>query len=710
MRVKFQIFLVSLIVLVAGSIAVFPTQPAKAANDVSLSCAVGSSSSCPAQSPQEIINLYGTSTNGTYWLNVDGTARETYVILSSGYPDSGGWFLGMKGTRSGTSFTYNSTQWTDQTTTLNPSSLLDDVSTEAKFHAFNHLPVIKLVAVFKDRASNAFNPSGSGDLGTNSFGGHTWMETITASTMFSRFTSQLNLVDASGYSGRFTLTRETNSSSGKLVFPYQTGWSRYGFNNTDAYVYRWGLTFNNEGSNGSNDTGSGIGMSTYSAAAQVSYSDNQTVGPNSGSGASNPGTFAYPSGFQIWGKMAAGTLAAPTSITQSQQSSSSTRISWASVASANEYLVQYKTSAQSWSQGSTVRVTSPSASPSALLTGLTDTSYNVRIWARGSSNTYGASSGSLTATLDQTAPTITGPSSATGANSSISIAESSTAVHTFTANESVTWSKSGTDESFFSITSAGGILTITARDFESPVDNGSNNTYVVIITATDSVGNATNQTLTVTITNVNEAPTITTASSAATHTITQAENTSSVVTYTGSDIDAGTTLSWSISGTDAADLSINSSTGVLAFVTNPDFEAPADADTNNAYIVVIALSDGSLTDTQTVTITITNANESASINAPTVSGTINKGVNTTITVTINVAGKVRFFVGNKRISTCKERTTSGTYPNNTATCTWKPAVTGRQFLTATLTPTDNTFSSSTSARTEVFVVKRATPR
>jgi hypothetical protein len=709
-RVKFQIFLVSLIVLVAGSIGVFPTQPAKAANDVSLSCAVGSSSSCPAQSPQEIVNLYGTSTNGTYWLNVNGTARETYVILSSGYPDSGGWFLGMKGTRSGTSFTYNSTQWTDQTTTLSPSSLLDDVSTEAKFHAFNHLPVTKLVAVFKDRASNAFNTNGSGDLGTNSFGGHTWMETITASTMFSRFTSQLNLVDASGYSGRFTLTRETNSSSGKLVFPYQTGWSRYGFNNTDAYVYRWGLTFNNEGSNGSNDTGSGIGMSTYSAAAQVSYSDNLTVGPNSGSGASNPGTFAYPSGFQIWGKMAAGTLAAPTSITQSQQSSSSTRISWASVASANEYLVQYKTSAQSWSQGSTVRVTSPSASPSALLTGLTDTSYNVRIWARGSSNTYGASSGSLTATLDQTAPTITGPSSATGANSSISIAESSTAVHTFTANESVTWSKSGTDESFFSITSAGGVLTITARDFESPVDNGSNNTYVVIITATDSVGNATNQTLTVTITNVNEAPTITTASSAATHTITQAENTSSVVTYTGSDIDAGTTLTWSISGTDAADLSINSSTGVLAFVTNPDFEAPADADTNNSYILIVTLSDGSLTDTQTVTITITNANESASINAPTVSGTINKGVNTTITVTINVAGKVRFFVGNKRISTCKERTTSGTYPNNTATCTWKPAVTGRQFLTATLTPTDNTFSSSTSARTEVFVVKRATPR
>jgi VCBS repeat-containing protein len=316
----------------------------------------------------------------------------------------------------------------------------------------------------------------------------------------------------------------------------------------------------------------------------------------------------------------------------------------------------------------------------------------------------------FTPNTDSTAPTITGPSSATGASSSISITENSTAVHTFTANESVTWSRSGTDSSFFAITSAGGVLTITARDFESPVDNESNNTYVVTITATDTAGNATNQTLTVTITNVNEAPTITTASSDPTHTISQAENTSSVVTYTGSDVDAGTTLTWSISGTDAADFSINSSSGALAFSINPDFEAPADADTNNAYTVIVTLSDGSLTDTQTVTITITNANESAIINAPTVSGSINKGINTTITVTINVAGKVRFFVGNKRISTCKERTTSGTYPNNSATCTWKPAVTGRQFLTATLTPTDNSFSASTSAPTEVFVVRRGTTR
>jgi VCBS repeat-containing protein len=310
-------------------------------------------------------------------------------------------------------------------------------------------------------------------------------------------------------------------------------------------------------------------------------------------------------------------------------------------------------------------------------------------------------------------PSITNNSSL--ASNSLSRAENLTSVETFTATDpgglSLTWSISGgSDSSKFAIGSSNGVLTfVSALDFDSPTDSDLNNQYVAVVQVSN--GSTTDsQTVTVSITNVNEAPTITIASSNPTHTISQAENISSVLTYTGSDVDAGTTLTWSISGTDAADFSINSTSGALAFAANPDFEAPADADTNNAYIVVVTVSDGSLTDTQTVTITITNANESASINAPTVSGTINKGINTTITVTINVAGKVRFFVGSKRISTCKDRTTSGTYPNNSATCTWKPAVTGRQYLTATLTPTDNTFSSSTSARTEVFVLKRGTTR
>ena len=207
--------------------------PISNANVLGASCVVGSSSDCPAQSPQEIWNLYGTTTNGSFWLNVNGTARQTFLILDTSFSDGGiggMWFLGMKGSKASTTFKYDSTYWTDQSSTLAIDSVTNDVSTDAKFHAFNYLPVTRVLAVFRDRNSYGFNASGSGDLGSNGFVGHTWLETISSSTMFARFTSNSNLVDQSAYSGRYTLTRETNSSSGKLVFPYQTGWTRYGFN------------------------------------------------------------------------------------------------------------------------------------------------------------------------------------------------------------------------------------------------------------------------------------------------------------------------------------------------------------------------------------------------------------------------------------------------------------------------------------------------
>ena len=72
--------------LIAGAFVAGPMEEAVANNIVSAACQIGSSSSCPAQSPQEIVNLYGTTTNGSYWINVNGTARETYLILNSDFP------------------------------------------------------------------------------------------------------------------------------------------------------------------------------------------------------------------------------------------------------------------------------------------------------------------------------------------------------------------------------------------------------------------------------------------------------------------------------------------------------------------------------------------------------------------------------------------------------------------------------------------------
>jgi hypothetical protein len=308
---------------------------------------------------------------------------------------------------------------------------------------------------------------------------------------------------------------------------------------------------------------------------------------------------------------------------------------------------------------------------------------------------------------DAVAPTITGPGSATGATSSISIPESTTAVTTFAANETVTWTKSGTDGAFFTIGSSTGVLTITARDFETKADANTDNVYIVVVTATDGAANVTSQTLSVTITNVNEAPVINTNGSVATFASNLAENTIAVRTYTGSDVDAGTTLTFSLTGTDAADFEIGSASGVLTFAQNPDYELPADSDANNSYVVVVVLSDGALSDTQTLTITITNVSESLIAQLPSLSSAPAKGTNVTISMTIDAPAKVMFYVNGKRISTCKARVTSGSYPNNVATCVWKPAVNGKAVITASVAPTTGNFSAVTSLPLTVFVQRRS---
>jgi len=310
-------------------------------------------------------------------------------------------------------------------------------------------------------------------------------------------------------------------------------------------------------------------------------------------------------------------------------------------------------------------------------------------------------------TPDVTAPVITGPGSATGATSSISIPENSTTVHSFTANEVVNWSRSGADSARFTLT--GNVLTISARDFETPQSTLNSNTYVVVITATDASTNATSQTLSVTITNVNEAPVIGSLSGAISGTFSAAENSTSLYNLSATDVDAGSTLTYSLTGTDANDFSI-SNTGELTFSPAPDFEAPTDSDTNNTYIVITWVSDGSLSDSQTVTITVTNLNESGALLAPTLSGTPAKGIAITTSVSLNAAGSVRFFVNGKRIANCLARPTSGSGSTFTATCTWRPTFTGRQSLTATLTPASNTFSAATSPALSTFVVKRTTRR
>ena len=286
---------------------------------------------------------------------------------------------------------------------------------------------------------------------------------------------------------------------------------------------------------------------------------------------------------------------------------------------------------------------------------------------------------------------------------------------TITVNESATMTiNSGGDSALFSVVTSESttarIRFLTSPNFESPTDVGANNVYDLSIRATDASGNFANQSISITVININEAPSISNSSSSPTSALSQAENITSVTTYAATDPDAGAVLRFTISGTDAADFSIDSVTGVLVFVSTPDFEAPVDGDTNNIYIVTITVSDGSLTDIQTLTITITNANEISTISGLTFSNSANKGISLTISATTNVAGRAQFFSSGKRISTCLSRPTSGTYPIFTVTCPWRPSVTGAQKISAIFTPTDGTFISSNSPTTVIIVSRRITAR
>ena len=85
------------------------------------------------------------------------------------------------------------------------------------------------------------------------------------------------------------------------------------------------------------------------------------------------------------------------------------------------------------------------------------------------------------------------------------------------------------------------------------------------------------------------------------------------------------TLTYSISGgADALLFSINSTTGVLSFITAPNFESPTDSGNNNVYDVEVTVTDngaGFLTDVQDLAITITNINEAPVVSDISKSGT-----------------------------------------------------------------------------------------
>ena len=196
----------------------------------------------------------------------------------------------------------------------------------------------------------------------------------------------------------------------------------------------------------------------------------------------------------------------------------------------------------------------------------------------------------------------TGPSNAAPVISSgntYSVAENTTAIGTVQASDAdgdaLAYFIQGDDSSLVTLT--GNVLSFaTAPDFEAPADANSDNVYKVTVVVSDGSAKDAKD-LEISVTNVNEGPQLIVDSS-----YTVAENTATVTTATVSD--SSSAVTFSLSGTDSAAMTIGASSGVLAFAANPDFETPADSDGDNVYNVTITATDDAGSNSEDVTVTV----------------------------------------------------------------------------------------------------------
>ena len=168
-------------------------------------------------------------------------------------------------------------------------------------------------------------------------------------------------------------------------------------------------------------------------------------------------------------------------------------------------------------------------------------------------------------------------------------------------------------------------------NFDTPGSSASSNTYVVTIIATDSAGIASDPvTVTITLDDVNEAPTF----GAAVATETPPANTEgmaadhmednavlTVSAYTATDPEDGT-VTFSLSGDDSDKFELNDPdtpatlpaySKVLSFMEMPDFEMPGDNNQDNIYEVTVVASDGKNTAMRSVTVKVTDADEGGKV-------------------------------------------------------------------------------------------------
>ena len=204
-------------------------------------------------------------------------------------------------------------------------------------------------------------------------------------------------------------------------------------------------------------------------------------------------------------------------------------------------------------------------------------------------------------------PEFPSPSSAESVPENSSAA---TVIATVTATDPdggpLTYSLSGRDAAYFNIADVrvGQVRANAALDFEAT------HSYEVVVTVADPYGLTDSVTLTISITNVNEAPVI-----AGPPIVNYQENsTQAVATYTANDPE-NDSITWSVAGAGREKFEI-SDRGQLTFKASPDFEDPADANRDNAYGVTVIASDGEISGSRAVAVRVINLNETPVVGPP----------------------------------------------------------------------------------------------
>ncbi|MBR0750398.1 PD40 domain-containing protein [Bradyrhizobium japonicum] len=167
-----------------------------------------------------------------------------------------------------------------------------------------------------------------------------------------------------------------------------------------------------------------------------------------------------------------------------------------------------------------------------------------------------------------------------------------------------------------------------------PLRAGQTHADTFTLTLDDGHGGSATQSIIVTLTGIDDAPVIHSATMAS-----FAENGTGLAYHiAATDVDSPTLL-YSLSGADAAlfDVSI---IGDVTFKSAPDFEAPRDASHDNVYDITVEVSDGTEITTKNVAITVTDVNDTSGGGVLTVTGSTGFTSIDRATINVSVTGNL----------------------------------------------------------------------